>query len=370
MTLQIARGLALPEDLVTKTVGILAQRRKGKTYTASVVAEELVAAGIPFVALDPTGAWWGLRSSADGTKPGLPVTILGGEHGDVPLERTGGKLIAELVVEQPGWYVLDLSHFESHEADRQFATDFAERLYRRKGQPGGDAPLHLFVDEADLFAPQQSPSGDKRMLGAFETLVRRGGLRGIGTTLITQRSAVVNKNVLEQLDMLIVLRTVGPNDRTRIQDIVAANGTTEELAAIKASMASLTIGEAWIWEPGAEPPLFKRVLIRERITFNSSATPKAGEHKVEPSRMAEIDLDVIKERMAETIERRGRRPEEAPGPDPGARERALGTRGRDRPRDRRGRARPPGGDRGDRERCGPDPRVARGAPAGTQPRRR
>src|SRR2546430_1759753 len=99
--LHISKHLSLPIDFATKTVAILAQRRKGKTYTASVIAEEMVAAKQPFVALDPTGAWWGLRASADGKSDGLPVVILGGQHGDVPLERTGGRLVADLVVDEP-----------------------------------------------------------------------------------------------------------------------------------------------------------------------------------------------------------------------------------------------------------------------------
>ena len=90
--LRISKEVSLPDDVVTKSVAILAQRRKGKTYTASVLAEEMVSAKLPFVALDPTGAWWGLRASADGEGPGLPVVILGGQHGDLPLERTAGPL--------------------------------------------------------------------------------------------------------------------------------------------------------------------------------------------------------------------------------------------------------------------------------------
>lgn len=300
--LAISDSLALPIDYVTKTSAILAQRRKGKTHTASVIAEELVDAGVPWVALDPTGAWWGLRAGAGGDATGgLPVTILGGHHGDIPLERTSGKLIADLVVEQPSWYVLDFGLFESKEADRQFATDFAERLYRRKGQEGGDSALHVFVDEADLFVPQQSPSGDKRMVGAFETLVRRGGIRGIGTTLISQRAAVVNKNVLEMLDMLVVLRTVGPNDRKAIDGYIEAYATPEERKLVMGSLASLEIGEGWIYEPGEQ--FLERVRIRSRRTFNSSATPKAGEKRVEPKGLAAVDLEVVKEQMAASVER-------------------------------------------------------------------
>jgi hypothetical protein len=301
--LRVSGTISLPLDFVTKTCGILAQRRKGKTYTASVIAEELVAAKVPWAALDPTGAWWGLRASADAKSAGLPVIIFGGQHADVPLERTGGKVVADLVIESPGFYVIDLSLFESKEAERQFATDFAERLYRLKKQAGKDFAMHLFVDEADMFIPQQSPSGDKRMLGAFEALVRRGGLSGLGTTLISQRAAVVNKNALEQLDMLIVLRNVGPNDRKAIDNYVMAKGTEAERQEMMGSLASLKLGEAWIWEPGAEPPLFNRVMIRERHTFNSSATPKVGERRIEPRQLAEVDIHAVTERMAATIEK-------------------------------------------------------------------
>ncbi len=306
-SLRIADSLKLPIDFATKTAAILAQRRKGKTYTASVIAEEMVAAKQPFVALDPTGAWWGLRAGADRKSEGLPVVVLGGQHGDVPLERTGGRLIADLVVEEPGYYIIDFSLFESGEAERQFAVDFAERLYRAKGQPGRDFPLHLFVDEADRFIPQQMRKGSNetspRLLGAFEAIVRRGGLRGLGTTLISQRAAVVNKNVLEMLDILFVLRTVGPNDRDAIDGYIKAHGTNAERTAMMESLASMEIGEAWVWEPGADPSLFKRVRIRERHTFNSSATPKSGEKRVEPKRLADVDLVALEKRMAATIEK-------------------------------------------------------------------
>lgn len=298
MSLEISKDLSLPDDAVTQTFAILAQRRKGKTYTANVMAEEMVKAGIPWVALDPTGAWWGLRSSADGKKAGLPVYVFGGDHGDLPLERTAGKMIADLVVEHPGWYVLDFSHFESKEAERQLATDFAERFYRRKGT--NKTPMHLFVDEADMFAPQRTPAGDQRMLGAFESIVRRGGIRGIGTTLITQRAAVLNKNVLEQIDVLIALRTVGPNDRKAIAGYVDAYATPEQQSELLGSIASLELGEAWVWEPGAD--LFKRIHIRKRRTFNSSATPKAGDTPHEVVTLAKIDLDKIRDQMAATIE--------------------------------------------------------------------
>lgn len=298
--LHISPDIALPFDSVTQTFAILAKRRVGKTYTASVMAEEMAKAGLPFVALDPTGAWWGLRASADGKREGLPVVIIGGSHGDLPLEATAGKVIAELVVEHPGFYVLDLSETESDAQQDRFATDFATRLYRLKEK--NRDPLHLFIDEADAFAPQKPFPNQTQMLHAFEVLVRRGGIRGIGMTLITQRPAVLNKNVLNMTEVIIALQMTAPLDQDAVEDWVRRNGTKEQVAELMSSLASLKQGEAWFYSP-AWLEEFRRISVRRRETFNSSATPKVGEKRVEPKRLAPVDLEELKGRIADSIER-------------------------------------------------------------------
>lgn len=98
--LRLARDLLLPLEAVTQTFAILAKRGVGKTYTASVLVEELLTAGLHVCVVDPIGVWWGLRASADGTAPGLPIIVLGGEHGDVPLEVTAGEIIADFVIDE------------------------------------------------------------------------------------------------------------------------------------------------------------------------------------------------------------------------------------------------------------------------------
>lgn len=201
-SLEISDGSKLPLDAVTQTFGVVAQRGAGKTYLTAVLCEEFAAARLPFIAIDPMGVYWGLRSSADGRHEGIPVIILGGEHGDVPLESTSGKVIADWVASERHSAVLDLSGFGKNE-QRRFVTDFAEHLYHRNREP-----LHLILDESDLWAPQK-PKGVERMLGAIEDLVRRGRARGIGLSLVTQRPAVLNKDVLTQVSVLIALRIVG-----------------------------------------------------------------------------------------------------------------------------------------------------------------
>lgn len=53
--LNIAPKLSLSTEAVTQTFAILARRGAGKTYTASVMAEEMLKANFPIVWLDPLG---------------------------------------------------------------------------------------------------------------------------------------------------------------------------------------------------------------------------------------------------------------------------------------------------------------------------
>jgi hypothetical protein len=294
--LHIAAGLSLPLNAVTQTFAFLAMRGVGKTYAASVLAEEFSKASLPFAVLDPTGAWYGLRSSADGKAPGYPVTILGGDHGDVPLEEAAGKVIAALLADEAPQLVIDLSLF-SKSAMRRFVADFAEELYRKNRNP-----LHLIMDEADAFCPQKPRPDEMRMLGAIDEIVRRGRIRGLGCTLVTQRSAVLNKDVLTQMEVLVALRTAHPRDRAPILEWMKVHATEEQLQQVTETLATLPLGDAWIMSAGWLD-LFKRIHVRQRETFNSSATPEPGQRKIEPKKLAEVDLKILQERMAATIER-------------------------------------------------------------------
>ena len=56
-TLNVGDNLHLPLDFVTQTQAILAKRGAGKSYCASVQAEEMLKARQQVVVIDPTGAW-------------------------------------------------------------------------------------------------------------------------------------------------------------------------------------------------------------------------------------------------------------------------------------------------------------------------
>lgn len=288
------RVFRLPLDIAGEAVAILAKRGAGKTNTATVIVEELFRAGVQVVILDPVGAWWGVRSKADGESAGLKIPILGGQHGDVPLEETAGDLIADVVVDTGSSMLLDLSDFASKAAMNRFATAFAKRLYFRKGR--SKTPLHVVLEEADQFCPQSKSRGEEQLVGAYERMVRLGRSRGIGITMVTQRSAKLNKDILTQADWLVAMRTTGPTDKRAVKLWIDSR---PEEAEVMQSLPDLKPGQAWFW--GTDT--LELVSVRLRDTYDSSSTPKVGQKRTEPTAPAAIDLDALGEQIASTVEK-------------------------------------------------------------------
>ncbi len=294
--LRMGRNLLLPIEAVTETFAFLAKRGAGKSYTASVMVEGMLDNRLQVVILDPMGIWYGLRTKADGKRAGYQIPILGGEHGDIPLDSTTGKHVADLIVTDRVSAVLDVSLMTKGERKR-FVADFAERLYRKNR-----TAMHLVMEESDMFAPQRPQAGEQRMLGAIEDIVRRGRSRGIGVSLICQRPAVLNKDVLTQTECLVALRTTAPHDRKAIKDWIDAHADRDQQRQVLDSLPSLPTGTAWFWSPSWLNDL-KKVRINRKKTLDTGATPKAGERRKPQKTVAEVDLSQLTQKMTDTIER-------------------------------------------------------------------
>jgi hypothetical protein len=296
-------GFTLPLEAVTESIGILAKRRSGKSTTARRFVEQLFYAKQHVVIIDPKGDWHGLLYARDGKRPGLPFIVLGGEHGHVKLETGAGDVVARLVVEERVNVILDLSRFRKDEIPL-FVTPFLESLYRLKAQEQYRTAMMLVVDEADAIAPQKPDrKGQVSMAAALEDIVRRGGQRGIGCTMISQRSSVLSKNVLTQIGILIILRTIAPQDLRAMDDWISAHGTYAERAAVLTALPTMAPGEAFVWAPGWPDGhgIFERVQMALPDTFDSSSTPRAGQRARAPKHAAEVDLSALTSRMADTI---------------------------------------------------------------------
>lgn len=273
----------------------------GKTTTARGQAEALLRDGRHVCIIDPTGGWWGLRSNAAGDGPGFDIPIFGGDHGDVTITSDQGDAIGAIIADGVS-AIVDLSGLRTGSDQRRFARDLLRRL---RGKPNGN--FHLVVDEADEFAAQK-PRDDYGFQVGEELIwmAKRGRLAGFVLTLITQRPASIDKEVLTQAQTLIVHQLVAPVDQKPIIDYLKDHADAATLKLIKASLASLSRGERWIYSPQAQ--ILERGLSDMPDTFDSSRTPLPGEARVEPKLLAQIDLGAIREALAPA----------APEPTPGS----------------------------------------------------
>jgi hypothetical protein len=285
---------------VTMTAGILARKGAGKTYLGMVLAEEFISKLKPLVVLDPTGVWWGLRSKSDATPSELSVLTLGGEHGELPINSLQGGRVAELVCSlRPRPVVVDLSLLLPTE-QHQFVADFGERFFTLISR----SPIHLIIDEADEFAPQMLSASKhhKRCLEVIDRMVRRGRSKGIGLTLITQRPAVISKNVLSQVNSLFLMAMAAPNDLDTIEQWMKTTVNPRHKAECLNQLPNLAPGNSFFVQ--YSPKMFRRFKVRLRNTFDSSRTPNDRDLVTEPSlsRVAPEILEQARTALSTTTE--------------------------------------------------------------------
>jgi len=275
----------LPTTALDDRIAIVGTAGSGNTYTAKGFVERLLDAGARVTVIDPLGVWWGLRAGAEGNA-GYPVVVFGGRHADVAITAEMGAPLGRLIAQQALASVVDLSELGSNAARRGFMTAFAEAIYEANKEP-----LHLVFDEADLWAPQRPIKGWEGLLGHIEEIVRRGRVRGFIPWLITQRPAVVHKDVLSQADILITMKLTSSQDREAIGAWIEGQADRQEGRRILAELPRLRQGEGYLWAPGHG--LLERVQFPAIHTFDSSRTPRRGEQPAAPRTLAEVDLTAI-----------------------------------------------------------------------------
>ncbi len=299
-TLKLADALLLPADeAVTQKYGFIGRSGSGKSYAAMRLAELFLGAGAQIIALDWVGIWWSLRLTASGKAPGFEhVYIFGGEHADVELRPESGALMADLVVDKHISVVLDVMHFRKAERTR-FATAFAEQFFHRKKT--ARTACHLFIEEAQAYLPQMVRGEEARMVGVFEDIGKVGRNYGIGNSLISQRPQAINKDVLNQVEVLLAFQTNGPQERKAIAGWTAEN--TSAGAAMMQALPSLNIGHALVWSP-QWLRIAHEVHISKRETYDASSTPTGHHAKaIAPKTLAPAELEQLGEAMKATIEK-------------------------------------------------------------------
>src|SRR3712207_6513053 len=118
LQIDTSHELRLPlATLVGQSVAVLGIRGSGKTNTAAVLIEELLAQGLPLTIVDIEGEYWGLRERFE-------ILVVGrSENVDLVVEAGHAAKLAEFSVLHGISVILDLSEFSQDEMFR-FLTQY------------------------------------------------------------------------------------------------------------------------------------------------------------------------------------------------------------------------------------------------------
>ena len=190
-------------------------------------------------------------------------------------------------------------------------TAFTEALYVANTEP-----LHLVLDEADLWAPQRAQPGGQDLLNRIEEIVRRGRVRGFVPWLISQRPAVLRKDVLSQADILVSMKLTSSQDREAVGRWIEGQADRAEGRRILAALPRLKRGEGWLWAPSNG--VLARMAFPRIQTLDSSSTPGRGTLATRPRTLATLDASAVTALLAK-VARNSADSDDEPDPNLGQR---------------------------------------------------
>lgn len=281
-------------DYAAQGNAILGIRESGKTYTATYLAEQLLEAGIPFIAFDPIGVWKYLRVAGKGQ--GYPVVVAGGRNGDLALSPESAPEIVRAAMRENIPLVIDLYDINLSKADWRSIVEQSIRLLLYEN---GDYGLrHVFLEEASEFVPQIVGPDQGKVYAEIEKLARMGGNALVGYTLINQRAEQINKAVLELCDGMFLHRQRGKNSIQALHkwlDVMSAS----ETKAIIQSLPKLPTGQCWLWNQDLDEPTLLKIPEKQTAHPDRRATMTGGRG----IKFDALDVTTFVERLANALEK-------------------------------------------------------------------
>lgn len=285
------------DRLMQHHTAVLGKTGAGKTYTSKVLIERAYQRGDRVCILDPIKSdWWGLTSSADGKKPGLPFSILGGPHAHVPLHSGAGRAIAEIVASGELQHsIIDMAEFEAGGSSK-FFIDFAEMLMKKMR-----GVLFLVLEEAHEFAPKErSGMGEESVAIHFaKRLATAGRSKGIRLILATQRTQSLHNALLGSCETLIAHRMTAPADQKPVNDWLKSNLPPTIAQEIASNLSGLKTGHAYLCS--GELQIHNQVQFPRITTYDNSATPTNNDKRVE-IKQANVDHARLEAIIGEAVE--------------------------------------------------------------------
>lgn len=201
----------------------------GKSYLTSVLAEELNGTGIPFLIVDPDGEYQSLRQI-----PGISLVTPGRDWIDRILK----------CLEDGQGVIADISELGTPD-QREVYTHLLQGLWDRQRSHranGQHQAMVLIVEEAHLFAPQKRAGEAAQALEITVTIARRGRKHGINTVFVSQRPGDLEKDVLGQSNVRIIMRLDLEHDFNAVRTLLPKGIKHETVLSLMTGEFFLRIG--------------------------------------------------------------------------------------------------------------------------------
>jgi len=185
-------------------VNVMGMSGSGKSNTTAIMAEQILEQGGQIIIIEPVSEWHTLKANYSN------IIVVGGPFQDLPLDiRFIGEYV-ETALANGINLIMNVSDLETEEEQRAFVSSFLWSLYSREQRHR--KPVFLFLEEADIWAPQQYDKASMRCRNRVRTIAKRGRKVGINMLLISQRPADIDKTPTSQCPIQILGKFTAPPD--------------------------------------------------------------------------------------------------------------------------------------------------------------
>lgn len=240
------------KKIIGKCIAVLGITGSGKTNTTAVILEEMLKYKYPMAIVDIDGEYWGLKQKYELLVVGKSKNV------DIEVDVEHARQIAGISISKNIPVILDMSGF-LYEDTYEFLLNYMEEIWDLAGK--FRKPYEVVLEEAHEFIPQGNKNDLKEIL---TRIALRGRKRGLGSIILSQRSAKVEKDVLTQAEILFLHKVVHPSDMKVYKEILPlSNKDVSEL------ISSLKVGDCIFFFENN----FELIKVRKRETFHAGFTP-------------------------------------------------------------------------------------------------
>lgn len=264
MKVPIGINLADNKDVILDVMKLIESRLLieatsggGKSMTCRTFLEETFDL-VPQIIFDKEGEFASLREKHD--------YILIGKGGDKPADIRTAQLLARKVLEMNASVIIDLYDLKPEEKHK-YVRLFIEALIDAPKEFWG--PRIVLIDEAHKFCPENG-EGVSEAKPCIIELCEAGRKRGLGTVLVTQRIAKLDKSAVSECQNKIIGLTSWDDDRKRAAKELGFS-SKEDIY----TLAKLTPGEFYVVGPA-----LSRDVIKVKINKAKTTHPKLGKGSV------------------------------------------------------------------------------------------